>query len=119
MAVTTPAMPASGVTVQNLTGQDVNVSVTGGTVSNITVVDQYGASRTAASSSPATFALPQGGSVTPTYSVAPSWTWTDPIDEIVQGPAAENLNPINEEAQLPDAPETVEGEPGLGDAISN
>jgi hypothetical protein len=40
MAVTTPTVPPSGTAVQNTTGQDVDVTVTGGTITGITVLPQ-------------------------------------------------------------------------------
>lgn len=117
--VANPAIPASGTALANPTGEDVNVTVSGGTVTNITVTNQYGASATVASGTPATFSVPQGGSVTMTYSVAPTWIWTNPLDLLVQGPAAEDTAPINEEAELPDPAYTADGEAGLGEAVSN
>lgn len=68
----TPAVPASGTAVANSTGKPLYVVLAAGTV---TAVSVNGAS--VATSSPANVALPPGGSITLTYSVAPVWSWLD------------------------------------------
>ena len=71
----TPAVPASTVAVANTTGKDLAVILGAGTVTHVTV---SGTDR--ATSSPAIVALPAGGTITLTYSVAPVWAWMDFLD---------------------------------------
>lgn len=66
----TPAVPASGVYVQNTTNQAYTVVISGGTatltqVNGITVGAGDG-----------TYVVPAYGAIAVTYSVAPTWTWT-------------------------------------------
>lgn len=113
MAVTTPSVPATATPVANTTGQNVDVAVTGGTITGILVapVPAYPAvlapaipSSTVAQANntglPAavtvtggtvtviavngvssgltsgTVVVPAGGTITLTYSVAPTWAWS-------------------------------------------
>ena len=69
--VVTPAVPATTVAATNGNPVPVLASITGGTV---TVVAVNGG--TVATSSPATAVVPAGGTITLTYSAAPTWTWT-------------------------------------------
>lgn len=111
MAVTTPAMPGTTVPVTNPTGQEIAVTVTGGTVSAMTVNGN-------AVTSP--FALPPLGAVVLTYSAAPTWLWQDPLDEDFEGYAAENTSQVyNQETDEPVTPHEVGGEAGLGVAEDN
>jgi hypothetical protein len=114
MAVTTPAMPASTAAVVNQTGQQVAVNIAGGTLTSVVVNgNQIG---TTAGNYP----LPPGASISITYSAAPAWTWTDPLDEDFEGYAQENAQAgDNELTDLPETPHTVGGETGLGAAESN
>ena len=66
----TPAVPASGTPVTNSSPLPVQVVVTGGTVTNVAV---NGAT---AGTGDGTYTLPAAGSITLTYSAAPTWTWT-------------------------------------------
>jgi hypothetical protein len=66
----TPAVPSSGSAVTNPVFNNVMVTVTGGTVSNIAV------NGTAQGLTSGAFFLGPGMSITPTYSVAPTWKWT-------------------------------------------
>jgi hypothetical protein len=70
--VTTPNVPSSGGQVQNETGCDVAVYITGGDVLAITVNDTA-----VLNSSPATVYLPAGASIGWIYSgtTVPSWVW--------------------------------------------
>lgn len=71
-AFTTPAIPASPTgPVYNVTGQNVQVVITGGTV---TVIAINGT--TVATATGQTVALPAGGYIALTYSSAPTWTWS-------------------------------------------
>ena len=68
-AVVTPAVAASTTNVLNNTGQNVWVTITGGTltavkVNNVTVGTAAGL-----------YFLPNGANISITYSVAPTWTW--------------------------------------------
>lgn len=70
-AVTTPAVPSSGVAVTNTTGVDVVVFVNGGTVSAISI----GGTATGITATNRDFRLAAGQTITLTYSVAPTWKW--------------------------------------------
>jgi hypothetical protein len=66
---TTPAVPASNTPQFNPNGFPVQVTVSGGTV---TVIAVNGA---ATGQTSGTVTVPTGGTITLTYSVAPTWTW--------------------------------------------
>jgi hypothetical protein len=114
MAVTTPAVPASTVPVTNTTGQQVDVTITGGTMTNVSV---NGSTVGAGAGS---YALPPGGTISMTYTVAPTWAWTDPINLTGQPVyAAENTGAVNQMTDEPEPAHGVGGEPGLGIAEDN
>jgi hypothetical protein len=69
--VVTPAVPSSTTAVTNGNPLPVLVTITGGTVSLVTV-----SGATVATSSPASAVVPSGGTVAVTYSAAPAWAWT-------------------------------------------
>jgi len=76
--IAAPAVPASGVAQYNNTGQPVTVTVTGGTVTGIAV----NGTATGLTSGP--ILVPANGTITLTYSVAPTWTWaTSALGSIV------------------------------------
>lgn len=66
---TAPAIPATTVAYQNVYGHDAWVVVTGGTVTGIAV------NGTATGLTAGQILVPCGGSITLTYSVAPTWAW--------------------------------------------
>jgi hypothetical protein len=68
-AVTTPAVPASGTAQYNSNAQAVAVTVTGGTVTVIAV------NGTATGQTSGTVIVPAFGTITLTYSAAPTWAW--------------------------------------------
>ena len=70
-SVTTPAVAASGTPVTNSTGQNVTVTLSGGTVTAVVVN-----SLTVATATSSTVVVPAGQTITLTYSAAPTWTWT-------------------------------------------
>lgn len=72
MSVPTPAVPASTVGVVNQTGQYVSVAITGGTMTNVSV------NGVTVGAGAGNYALPPGGTITMTYTVAPTWAWTNP-----------------------------------------
>lgn len=75
-AVTTPGLPASGTPVTNTTGQAVTVTITGGTVSAVSVTQPSGGAQSWGAA-PVLLFLANGASITLTYSVIPtSWAWT-------------------------------------------
>lgn len=76
--VATPAVPASTVAQFNASGAPVVVTVTGGTVTVIAV------NGTATGQTSGSVTVPAGGTITLTYSVAPTWTWA-PYGALVQG----------------------------------
>jgi hypothetical protein len=65
-----PAVPSTTVAAVNGYPLPALVTITGGTVTLV----QVGAA-TMATSSPASVIVPSGGSITLTYSAAPTWTW--------------------------------------------
>jgi hypothetical protein len=67
---TAPAVPATTVPVQNPASQAYTVVITGGTV---TAVDVNGVQVGAGDG---TYVVPPYGSISVTYSAAPTWTWT-------------------------------------------
>lgn len=69
--------------------------------------------------SPSSVPLPPGCAVTLTYSAAPTWAWTDPLDLDWSGYAASELTAINEEGNLIYPQHTEGGESGLGTGVSN
>lgn len=69
VAVVTPGVPTSGTPVVSTYNFAVLVTVTGGTVTNVVI---NGAS---VGTGPGTYVLPALGSITLTYSAAPTWNW--------------------------------------------
>jgi len=69
-ATSAPSVPASTTTLQNPFWRDAAITITGGTVTDITVDGT-----TQLTATPGTVYLPSGRSITMTYSVAPSWSW--------------------------------------------
>lgn len=114
MAVTTPAVPASTTVVTNTTGQWVDAAITGGTMTNVSV------NGVTAGAGAGNYALPPGGTIAMTYSVAPTWAWANPIDEgYTPTYSAENLAAINQAGDLPWPAHTEGGTTGLGYGVSN
>jgi len=70
-AVTPPSVPASTTALPNPWWRDAIVTISGGTVTNITVDG-----KTQFTATPATVVVPSGKSITLTYSAAPTWQWT-------------------------------------------
>ena len=68
--LSTPAVPASGTPAVNSSPMPVSVVVSGGTVSNVVVKG------VSVGTGDGTYTVPQGASITLTYSAAPTWTWT-------------------------------------------
>lgn len=67
---TAPAVPASTVAAQNTSSQPYTVVVSGGTVTGVTV------NGVVVGGGDGTYVVPAFGSISLTYSVAPTWTWT-------------------------------------------
>jgi hypothetical protein len=70
--VSSPAVPATTVAATNSTGTVVAVTITGGTLTSV-VVNGSQAGTTAG-----TYLVPVGGTISITYSVAPTWAWALP-----------------------------------------
>ena len=68
-----PAVPSSASAATNNTGGPVAVTLSGGTVTQVAVNGQVVLAGTNITGS--TITVPAGGTITPTYSVAPTWTW--------------------------------------------
>lgn len=121
----TPPVPATTVAAANTTGQDISVILAAGTVTHVTV---NGTDR--ATSSPANVMVPNGESITLTYSAAPVWAWMNYLDlansdSLGTAYASENTvpatgvagySPVND---LPYAAHAATGESGLGAGVSN
>lgn len=67
---TAPAVPASGTAVTNTSPLPASVVVTGGTVTNVVI------NGVSAGTGDGTYTVPASGTISLTYSVAPTWTWT-------------------------------------------
>lgn len=68
---TSPTVPATATAVTNANAYAVQVSITGGTVSAIKV------NGTSTGLTAGSFVVPPGGTISLTYSVAPTWVWTN------------------------------------------
>lgn len=66
----TPAVPASGTPVTNTSPLSAQVVISGGTMSNVVV------NGVSVGIGAGTYAVPAGGTITLTYTVAPTWVWT-------------------------------------------
>jgi len=66
----TPSVPASGAPVKNTSSIPVTVVITGGTMTAVVI------NGVTVGSGAGTYTLPAGQSITLTYTVAPTWTWT-------------------------------------------
>src|SRR5258707_12055777 len=69
-AVTTPAVPASTVAVNNANGFPVTVVITGGTMTAVVV------GGVTVGTGAGTYAVPAAGTISMTYTVAPTWAWS-------------------------------------------
>lgn len=65
-----PAVPASGTPVANVSGQPMQVVITGGTMTNVSV------NSVTAGAGAGTYTVPAGGFIVMTYTVAPAWAWS-------------------------------------------
>ena len=68
----TPAVPASTVNQQNTNAFPVLVTLTGGTMTNVSVNGQ-----TVGTGAPGPYLVPSGGVIAMTYTVAPTWVWAN------------------------------------------
>lgn len=73
---TSPGIPATTVALRNPFFRDAFVHINGGTVSLVQITDSGGTAKTVATSTGVPVLLPANASITLTYTVAPSWTWT-------------------------------------------
>ena len=124
-SVFTPAVPASLTAVANNTGQDISVILAGGTVTHITV---NGTDR--GTTTPAQVMVPNGASVTLTYSAAPVWAWMnffnlDLLDSLGGAYASNNTilatgtTGYNEANSLPYAQHGATGSANFATGVSN
>jgi hypothetical protein len=118
MSVPTPAVPASTVAQVNATGQYVVVTITGGTLTFV-FVNGVQVGTTAGS-----YAVPPGGTISITYSVAPTWAWTNP-PATSYSPGYSGYNTLAEGAGynpltlMPYAQHAEGGFTNLGTGVSN
>lgn len=68
--LTTPSVPASGTPQANVSSLPVTVVITGGTMTAVVI------NGVTVGAGAGTYTLPAGQSITLTYTVAPTWTWT-------------------------------------------
>jgi NAD(P)-dependent dehydrogenase (short-subunit alcohol dehydrogenase family) len=118
MSVPTPSVPASTVAVPNQTGQYVNVAVTGGTMTNVSV------NGVTVGAGAGNYSVPPGGVIAMTYTVAPTWAWTNPpATSYSPGYSASNLLAegagYNPDTILPYPGHATGGFPGLATGVSN
>lgn len=85
-APTTPAVPASGTPVNNPYTFPVSVTVTGGTVTAVSV------DGTGLLTGDGTVTVPVGGNVSITYSVAPTWSWANANANVAAIPPGQLCN---------------------------
>lgn len=72
-----PAVPATGVTAQNTSGQEVTVVISGGTLTQVWVGPNAAqASNTQVGTTAGTYIVPAGQYISIVYTVAPTWTWS-------------------------------------------
>lgn len=71
--VTTPGVPASGTPVTNTSGTNVQVVITGGTMTAVIV------GGVTVGTGAGTYQVPAGATIQLTYSVAPTWAWTPQV----------------------------------------
>lgn len=86
--LTPPAVPASGTPQANATGKNVWVTVTGGTVTAVTVT---GPGSGAPLTGDGSILVPPNCSITLTYSAAPTWTWAQAIVSLAGETALGNV----------------------------
>lgn len=67
--ITAPSVPASTVGVQNTSGYNLQVVITGGTMTAVII------GGVTVGAGAGTYQLPAGATISMTYSVAPTWTW--------------------------------------------
>jgi hypothetical protein len=72
-AVASPAVPATTVAAANGTGTVVTVTISGGTLTSVVV------NGTQAGTTAGTYLVPVAGTISVTYSAAPTWAWTLPV----------------------------------------
>lgn len=136
-SVLTPAIPTSGTSTTNLvtnaTGKALAVVAFGGTTTFWYVNGTQVATTTPTSANgviPLALALPPGGTISVTYSVAPVWAWMDPPDlanvnsaasvyaqeNTVAASGTTGYSPVN---ALPYAAHSEGGFPGFGVGVAN
>lgn len=67
--ISAPGVPASGTPVNNTSGYNVQVVITGGTMTAVII------NGVTVGAGAGTYQLPAGATISMTYSVAPTWTW--------------------------------------------
>lgn len=115
MAVSTPSVPGSTVAVVNNSGQAVVVTITGGTMTNVSV------NSTTVGAGAGTYGLPSGGSIQMTYTVAPTWAWAAAAPAIgyTPGYAVENTAAYNPYSGMEYAAHPTGGFTGFAVGVSN
>lgn len=118
MTVATPAVPASTTPVVNATGQYVSVAITGGTMTNVSV------NGVTVGAGAGNYSVPPGGTISMTYSVAPTWAWTNPLaSSYSPGYSSYNTQAegagYNPDTLLPYAQHATGGFTGFATGVSN
>lgn len=85
--IAAPGVPASTVGVQNTTGYNLQVVITGGTMTAVII------GGVTVGAGAGTYQLPAGATISMTYSVAPTWTWQAQVStyDMIVGRCAEPL----------------------------
>lgn len=97
-AITTPPVPASTVAQQNTNQFAVQVVISAGTITNVSV------NGITVGTAAGTYTVPANGAISITYSVAPTWAWTSLQANTVtslQTPNGRILNPVVGEYVIP------------------
>lgn len=81
-----PAVPASTVAQQNTNSYPVQVVISGGTATSTSV------NGVVVGAGDGTFVVPAYGSISVTYSVAPTWVWSNANANIAAGTLGQNVN---------------------------
>lgn len=113
-AVSSPAVPATGVTAANGTGTVVAVTVTGGTLTAVTV------NGTQAGTTAGLYLVPPGGTIAITYSVAPTWAWALPVTSatVTAGGTALTFAPVGTNVAFTDGQVLIVDPSGTSDVVT-
>lgn len=87
--LTPPTVPANNAVITNTTGTNAWVTITGGTVTAVTVNGEQ------VLTGDGSCYLPSNGTISLTYSAAPTWTWDQAIVSLAGSTAAGNIKDVS------------------------